>query len=71
MIPILEYKIQKRNLFYRWTNCVKGFNMPVKIMLLKNQYSFIYPTEIFKQIKINDKDLKADDNFYIKTNKVN
>jgi aminopeptidase N len=71
MIPTLEYKIQKRNLFYRWTNCVKGFNMPVKIMLLKNQYSFIYPTEIFKQIKINDKDLKADDNFYIKTNKVN
>ena len=71
MIPTLEYKIQKRNLFYRWTNCVKGFNMPVKIILLKNQYSFIYPTEIFKQIKINDKDLKADDNFYIKTNKVN
>ncbi len=71
MIPTLEYKIQKRNLFYRWTNCVKGFNMPVKIMLLKNQYSSIYPTEIFKQIKINDKDLKADDNFYIKTNKVN
>ena len=71
MIPTLEYKIQKRNLFYRWTNCVKGFNMPVKIMLLKNQYSFIYPTEIFKQIKINDKDLKADDNFHIKTNKVN
>ena len=71
MIPTLEYKIQKRNLFYRWTNCVKGFNMPVKITLLKNQYSFIYPTEIFKQIKINDKDLKADDNFYIKTNKVN
>ena len=71
MIPTLEYKIQKRNLFYRWTNCVKGFNMPVKIMLLKNQYSFIYPTAIFKQIKINDKDLKADDNFYIKTNKVN
>ena len=71
MIPTLEYKIQKGNLFYRWTNCVKGFNMPVKIMLLKNQYSFIYPTEIFKQIKINDKDLKADDNFYIKTNKVN
>ena len=71
MIPTLEYKIQKRNLFYKWTNCVKGFNMPVKIMLLKNQYSFIYPTEIFKQIKINDKDLKADDNFYIKTNKVN
>ena len=71
MIPTLEYKIQKRNLFYRWTNCVKGFNMPVKIMLSKDQYSFIYPTEIFKQIKINDKDLKADDNFYIKTNKVN
>ena len=70
MIPTLEYKIENGKLFYRWANCIKGFNMPVKIMLSKDQYSFIYPTEIFKQIKTNDRDIKVDDNFYIKTEKL-
>ncbi|MGI8582099.1 MAG: M1 family metallopeptidase [Chitinophagaceae bacterium] len=71
MIPTLEYKTEKGILFYRWVNCVKGFNMPLKINKLKDQFSFIYPTEIFQQTKINDKDLKVDDNFYIKTKSVN
>ena len=68
-IPTLAYKIEKGNLFYRWTNCVKGFNMPVKIML-SNKYSFIYPVESLKQIKFNDKNVKVDDNFYIKSAKL-
>ncbi len=64
-IPALEYKIEKGKLFYRWTNCVKGFNMPVKVMLTKGRYSFIYPVEKFKQVKISYKELQIDDNFYI------
>ena len=70
-IPTLEYRIQKGNLYYRWSNCVKGFDMPVKVSLTKDRYSFIYPSETFKQIKISTNNLKVDDNFYIKTNKVN
>lgn len=69
MIPTLEYKIKNGMLSYRWTNVVKGFNMPLKIQLNK-QYHFIYPSETFKQIKFNDKNLKVDDNFYINTKKV-
>ncbi|HEX4851496.1 MAG TPA: M1 family metallopeptidase, partial [Puia sp.] len=30
-IPVLEYKTKDHELFYRWTNCVKGFNMPVDV----------------------------------------
>jgi hypothetical protein len=32
-IPVLEYKTDRRakKLSYRWTNCVRGFNMPVKV----------------------------------------
>lgn len=31
-IPVFEYKVDSnKGLIYRWTNCVKDFNMPVKI----------------------------------------
>src|SRR5690606_3980970 len=42
-IPVLEYKLKKGKLTYRWTNCVAGFDMPVKVTLSPHQYSFIYP----------------------------
>jgi aminopeptidase N len=29
--PVLEYKFTGDNMYYRWTNCVAGFNMPVKL----------------------------------------
>ena len=66
-IPALEYKIEKGKLFYRWVNCITGFNMPVKVMLNKGRYSFIYPVEKFKQLKFSYKELKIDNNFYINT----
>jgi aminopeptidase N len=69
-IPVLEYKIAKGSLQYRWTNCVKGFNMPVKILTSKDQYTFIYPTENFKLLKIPAGELKVDENFYIQIKKV-
>jgi len=69
-IPVLEYKINKGNLYYRWANCVKGFDMPVKAMLSKDHYDFIYPTENFKKIKTLLPELKVDENFYIKTKDV-
>ncbi len=68
-IPVLGYKINKGQLYYRWTNCIKGFNMPVKIMVSKNKYGFIYPTENFTQIKFMLNQLNIDDNFYITTQK--
>ena len=72
MVPTLEYKINGYDLSYHWTNVVEGFNMPLKINF-KNQV-WIKPAEQWKTLhmypegKIN---FAVDDNFYIKTNKVN
>ena len=66
-IPVLSYNISNGLLTYKWTSCVPGFNMPVKVILTKDTYSFIYPTTVSKQIKTSLKELKVDDNFYIKT----
>ena len=32
-VPTLEYFFKGNSLTYRWTNCVTGFNMPVKVSL--------------------------------------
>lgn len=69
-VPVLQYKIEKGKLTYQWTNCVKGFNMPVKVTLSKNKFVFIYPTEVSQTIKTTLKsvaDFKIDPNFYVKS----
>jgi aminopeptidase N len=63
-IPVLEYKSKGKQILYKWTNCVTGFNMAVK---LRNG-NWIKPVETFKTINIKDagkEDLQADPNFYI------
>ena len=67
LVPTLEYKINNGMLTYRWTNVIKGFNMPVKVMLAKDKYTFIYPTETVKETRIFSEDLKVDKNFYIES----
>ena len=32
-VPILEYKLVGKQLYYRWNNCVDDFDMPVQISL--------------------------------------
>lgn len=32
-IPVLEYFVKDGNLVYRWSNCVRGFDMPVKVWI--------------------------------------
>lgn len=72
-IPVLEYKIKGNRLSYRWSDVVPGFNMPVKVMLADNKYSFIKPTETWKILPVHltsPDDFKVDDNFYIEVKKV-
>ncbi len=66
-IPELEYKKENDHIFYRWTNCVSGFNMPVKIYDEDGKLIFIHPTQQYKQAPADLKDIKVDENFYIKT----
>lgn len=65
-VPVLEYKIVKGTLIYKWTNCIKGFNMPVKMISDKNTSFWILPSTTKKQLFLqqNVTSLKMDINFY-------
>lgn len=68
-IPVLEYQFKGRKLKYRWTNCVEGFDMPVKVTLSSGKFDFIYPTTQWKSSRCalpNKDDFQLEPNFYVK-----
>lgn len=70
-IPTLEYKTKNNSIYYRYTNCVKGFNLPIKLLYKKPIW--IYPGEQWKKLPANksEKDIfPVDVNFYVNTKKV-
>lgn len=71
-VPVLEYKLNGNEFWYRYSNCIDRFAMPIKTNLSKEQW--IYPTTDwkFQKIETNDlnENLKPDMNFYIYTKKV-
>jgi len=59
--------LKDNNLSYRWTNCVPGFNIPVKVTLngkeqwLKPQAEWTNLPQIAKNLKVEvDKDFYVD-----------
>lgn len=68
-IPVLEYKTSKQSISFRWTNCVKGFAMPLKINTGRELW--ITPTTEWQELKMaggyDGKTFKVDRNFYVKT----
>ena len=69
-IPSLEYKIEGGKLSYRWTNCVPGFNMPLKVKI-GTETKWIKPTESIQTLDVGtETKFDVDRNFYI-TTKVN
>jgi aminopeptidase N len=64
-IPVLEYVFKKNTLEYRWANCVKGFNMPVKVSFDGKNYRFIYPDTNWQKLKTKEKLLVVDEGFYV------
>jgi aminopeptidase N len=70
-IPVLEYKVDGYKLSYRYTNCIKGFNMPLKITFKNTQW--IKPSEQWKTMDFYPGDngnFSVDDNCYIKIKKI-
>jgi len=71
-IPVLEYKVEQHGISFRVTNCIKGFSMPLKVNIGKEQW--ITPTEEWQSLKLADwfdgKTFVVDRNFYINTKKV-
>ncbi|MBS1598305.1 MAG: M1 family metallopeptidase [Bacteroidetes bacterium] len=68
-IPILEYKQNGFALSYRWTNCIKDFNMPLKIQFKGNRW--IKPSAKFHNLSLypeGDNHFSIDRNFYVRAN---
>ena len=74
-IPTLEYKINGNAIMYRYTNCIEGFTMPVKVSFEKksNKTIWLKPTTRWQPIRLAegyDKEtFTVDPNFYINTKK--
>ena len=65
-IPTLEYKLEHNNIFYRWSNIVDGFSIPVNVFINSNS-EWIQPTSRWKKLSsaINITSFSVDNNFYI------
>lgn len=70
-IPELQYKSAKGKTYYKWSNCVKGFNMPVDIKWGADQLR-IHPTEEWQllPIELKEADLVVNRNYYVTVKKV-
>jgi aminopeptidase N len=67
-IPTFEYNIKDYILSYRWTNCITGFNIPLKVNL-NGKEQWLNPTTEWATLPFTAKDLKleVDKDFYVKT----
>ncbi len=79
-VPTLEYFLENENgsqiLNYRWTNCIRGFNMPILLPGNNNpKYGLMLATEKWQKMRTNfregeDISKLMNQNFYVKYKKV-
>ena len=67
-IPVFEYYVKGEELYFRWNNCVQGFNMPLRIYINGEQMN-ISPTRSFKTIQLGSGNalIKVDPGYYVAT----
>jgi aminopeptidase N len=70
-IPTLEYKIEKKELKYRWTNIVDDFDMPVQVSIDEKE-QWLFPKADWKTLPLDSKNpsLNIDRDFYIEVKKL-
>ncbi|WP_224484628.1 M1 family metallopeptidase [Robertkochia aurantiaca] len=70
-IPMLQYRIEGNRLFYRYTDVVKDFDMPVMVKIDEEE-KWLYPDSTWQKLNSeNDiKTLQVDPDFYIRSSKV-
>jgi len=69
-VPVLEYRIDKTTIKYRFKNTVKDFKIPVRV-LINSKEKWIEPTKNWKVINTNSTlpTFYVDPNFYLITRK--
>ncbi|MCF6404604.1 M1 family metallopeptidase [Chitinophaga filiformis] len=68
-IPTLEYSFHENELSYRWTNCMQGFDMPLKILFENRIPMLITPTTEWQRIPLLERDIRslsADKNYCVR-----
>lgn len=65
-IPVFEYYIKGDEFTFRWNNCVRGFNMPMKIIVSGNPIT-LTPTSRFSSVKLDADNpvIKIDPGYYV------
>jgi aminopeptidase N len=67
-VPVFEYRIEKQKMSYHWSNCVAGFNMPLKINAGKEVW--LTPTEEWQTTPVSIGKISVDPNFYVASRKM-
>ena len=57
-IPVLQFRLEKGRVFYRYTNCVAGFNLPLTLKKEGVEAMKIFPSDNWQSSKV-DKDQEA------------
>jgi aminopeptidase N len=67
-VPKLEYQLTGNTLKYRWTNTVKGFNLPVKVYL-NGKEKWLEPVNSWKELSgvKASTEVTLDPNFYVES----
>ena len=70
-IPTLEYKIEKKELNYRWTNIVDNFDMPVQVSI-DEKVQWLFPKTNWKTLPLDSKktSFSIDRDFYVEVKKL-
>ena len=65
-IPILEFSIKNKELKYRWTNIVDGFDMPIQITV-DGKEQWLFPKADWKTMPLDSKNasFEVDPDFYV------
>lgn len=65
-IPVFEYWNNDGELYYRWANCIRAFDMPLKIKI-DGKETLISPTKRLQKMKLSKKEatIEIDPEFYI------
>jgi hypothetical protein len=70
LVPVLEYRINKGKLQYRWSkNCVKNFNMQVVVMN-SGQPVILHPKAKWQKLNYGETKLIIDSNYYVNLKKM-
>jgi len=70
-IPTLEYIINKKELKYRWTNIIDGFDMPIQTTINEKE-QWLFPKAEWKTMTLDSKNasFEIDPDFYVYSEKI-